>query len=59
MIKGEILFRLFLWNWVMHILYVSDGKAGHRSQALGLYRAIERQSVHKVSFEKFQLNSCH
>jgi len=39
----------------MHILYVSDGKAGHRSQALGLYRAIERQSVHKVSFEEISI----
>ncbi|MCT6835891.1 hypothetical protein, partial [Acinetobacter seifertii] len=23
----------------MHIVYVSDGKAGHRSQALGLFQA--------------------
>ncbi len=27
----------------MHIVYVSDGKAGHRSQALGLFQAMQRQ----------------
>lgn len=25
----------------MHIVYVSDGKAGHRSQALGLFQAMQ------------------
>lgn len=27
----------------MHVVYISDGKAGHRSQALGLYQAMQRQ----------------
>ncbi|WP_347474017.1 ELM1/GtrOC1 family putative glycosyltransferase [Acinetobacter thermotolerans] len=36
----------------MHIVYVSDGKAGHRSQALGLYKAIQRQSEIDVTFEE-------
>ncbi|MFT4022033.1 MAG: ELM1/GtrOC1 family putative glycosyltransferase [Acinetobacter sp.] len=27
----------------MHIVYISDGKAGHRSQALGLFQAIQKQ----------------
>lgn len=39
----------------MHIIYVSDGKAGHRSQALGLYQAIERQSTQPVSFEELSI----
>ncbi|OAL75797.1 nucleoside-diphosphate sugar epimerase [Acinetobacter sp. SFB] len=36
----------------MHIVYVSDGKAGHRSQAVGLYKAMQRQSADEVSFEE-------
>ena len=36
----------------MHIVYVSDGKAGHRSQAIGLYRAMQRQSIEAVTFEE-------
>lgn len=36
----------------MHIVYVTDGKAGHRSQALGLYKAMQRQSQQDVSFEE-------
>lgn len=36
----------------MHIVYVSDGKAGHRSQALGLYHAMQRVYPHAVSFEE-------
>ena len=36
----------------MHIVYVSDGKAGHRSQAVGLYKAMQRQSAEQVSFEE-------
>ncbi|ENV32109.1 ELM1/GtrOC1 family putative glycosyltransferase [Acinetobacter gerneri] len=36
----------------MHIVYVSDGKAGHRSQALGLYKAMQRQSAEDVTFEE-------
>ncbi|TCB79906.1 mitochondrial fission ELM1 family protein [Acinetobacter sp. ANC 4173] len=40
----------------MHIVYVSDGKAGHRSQALGLFNAIQRQSVETVSFEEISIN---
>jgi uncharacterized protein len=39
----------------MHIVYVSDGKAGHRSQALGLYRAIQRQYQYDVSFQELPL----
>ncbi len=42
-------------EWVieyMHIVYVSDGKAGHRSQALGLYQAMQRQSASEVTFEE-------
>ena len=31
------------WKVTMHIVYVSDGKAGHRSQALGLFKAMQRQ----------------
>jgi len=36
----------------MHIVYVSDGKAGHRSQAVGLYKAMQRQSADEVTFEE-------
>ncbi len=36
----------------MHIVYVTDGKAGHRSQALGLYKAMQRLSKQKVTFEE-------
>lgn len=39
----------------MHIVYVSDGKAGHRSQALGLYKALQRQSTEHVSFEEVSI----
>ena len=39
----------------MHIVYVSDGKAGHRSQALGLYQAMQRQSVVDVTFQEIPL----
>ncbi|MCJ8161072.1 ELM1/GtrOC1 family putative glycosyltransferase [Acinetobacter zhairhuonensis] len=39
----------------MHIVYVSDGKAGHRSQALGLFKAIQRQSTEMVSFEEISI----
>lgn len=39
----------------MHIVYISDAKAGHRSQALGLYHAIERQSAQQVSFEEISI----
>ena len=40
----------------MHIVYVSDGKAGHRSQAIGLYRAIQRQYRYDVSFQEIDLS---
>ena len=40
----------------MHIVYVSDGKAGHRSQALGLFKAIQRQSLETVSFEEISID---
>ena len=39
----------------MHIVYVSDGKAGHRSQALGLYKAMQRQSAEDVAFEEVSI----
>src|SRR5690554_5678746 len=45
-------------EWVieyMHIVYVSDGKAGHRSQALGLYQAMQRQSASEVTFEEVSI----
>ena len=40
----------------MHIVYVSDGKAGHRSQALGLIQAMQRQSTETISFEEISIN---
>ena len=39
----------------MHIVYISDGKAGHRSQALGLYQAMQRQSQIEVTFEEISI----
>lgn len=50
--------RLYAANRVaeMYIVYVSDGKAGHRSQALGLFKAIQRQSTETVSFEEISIN---
>jgi uncharacterized protein len=41
----------------MHIVYVTDGKAGHRSQALGLYKAMQRLSKQQVSFEEVAAES--
>ncbi|NNH00129.1 ELM1/GtrOC1 family putative glycosyltransferase [Acinetobacter sp. ANC 5414] len=40
----------------MHIVYVSDGKAGHRSQAVGLYKAMQRQSAEEVTFEEVSID---
>jgi len=40
----------------MHIVYVSDGKAGHRSQAVGLYKAMQRQSADEVTFEEVSID---
>jgi mitochondrial fission protein ELM1 len=40
----------------MHIVYISDGKAGHRSQAVGLYKAMQRQSAEEVTFEEISIN---
>lgn len=40
----------------MHIVYVSDGKAGHRSQALGLYQAIQRQQPH-ATFQEISIDN--
>ncbi|MFW1807109.1 ELM1/GtrOC1 family putative glycosyltransferase [Acinetobacter ursingii] len=40
----------------MHIVYVSDAKAGHRSQALGLYQAMHKQNTNS-SFEEIRLES--
>lgn len=39
----------------MHIVYVSDGKAGHRSQALGLFQAMKRQQAN-ANFEEVSIN---
>ncbi|WP_288420078.1 ELM1/GtrOC1 family putative glycosyltransferase [uncultured Acinetobacter sp.] len=39
----------------MHIVYVSDGKAGHRSQALGLFQAMQRQQAN-VTFEEVSIH---
>lgn len=41
----------------MHIVYVTDGKAGHRSQALGLYKAMQRLSTQQVTFEEVAAES--
>lgn len=40
----------------MHIVYVSDGKAGHSSQAVGLYKALQRQSAEQVTFEEISIH---
>ena len=40
----------------MHIVYVSDGKAGHRSQALGLFKAMQRQSQEAVTFQEISID---
>ena len=40
----------------MHIVYVGDGKAGHRSQAIGLYQAMQRQSIEAVTFEEILID---
>ena len=40
----------------MHIVYVSDGKAGHRSQAVGLFKALQRQVTEDVSFEEIGID---
>lgn len=39
----------------MHIVYVSDGKAGHRSQAVGLYKAMQRLSNSEVTFQEISI----
>lgn len=39
----------------MHIVYVSDGKAGHRSQAVGLYKAMQRQGNIEVTFQEISI----
>ena len=39
----------------MHIVYVSDGKAGHRSQALGLFQAMQRQQAN-ATFEEVAIH---
>ena len=40
----------------MHIVYVSDGKAGHRSQALGLFQAMQEQCVEQLSFAEISID---
>ena len=39
----------------MHIVYISDGKAGHRSQAVGLYKAMQRISNIEVTFQEISI----
>ncbi len=39
----------------MHIVYVSDGKAGHRSQALGLYRAMSDLDENDVTYQEISI----
>ncbi|NNG82380.1 ELM1/GtrOC1 family putative glycosyltransferase [Acinetobacter sp. ANC 5378] len=39
----------------MHIIYISDGKAGHRSQAVGLYKAMQRTSNIEVTFQEISI----
>src|SRR5690606_417758 len=51
-IQVYFLLRIFF----MHIVYVSDGKAGHRSQAVGLYKAMQRQSANEVTFEEVSID---
>ena len=40
----------------MHIVYVSDGKAGHRSQALGLFKAMQKQTNIELTFEEISID---
>ncbi len=40
----------------MHIVYVSDGKAGHRSQALGLFKAMQKQTDIELTFEEISID---
>lgn len=40
---------------MMHIVYVSDGKAGHRSQTVGLYKAMRRLSKQDVTFQEVSI----
>ena len=44
------------WKVTMHIVYVSDGKAGHRSQAFGLFKAMQRQSPSAVTFQEISID---
>src|SRR5690606_37968459 len=52
----KIQFYFLLRTFFMHIVYVSDGKAGHRSQAVGLYTAMQRQSTNEVTFEEVSID---
>ena len=40
---------------MMHIVYVSDGKAGHRSQAQGLFKAMQRQCAEAVTLQEISI----
>ena len=40
----------------MHIVYVSDGKAGHRSQALGLFKAMQKQTHIELTLEEISID---
>lgn len=42
----------------INILYVSDGKAGHRSQALGFYQAIKNKSAN-TTFQEIHIQQLH
>lgn len=41
---------------MMHIVYVSDGKAGHRSQAQGLFKAMQRQCAEAVTLQEISID---
>lgn len=34
-----------------------DGKAGHRSQAMGLFKAMQRQSSQQMTFEEISIET--
>lgn len=40
----------------MNILYVSDAKAGHRAQALGLWQAMQRAYDGEITFQEININ---
>lgn len=40
----------------MQIVYVSDGKAGHRAQALGLWQAMQRTLNIEIAFQEINIS---